>query len=288
MRKFAIAAVAVLAIAGSTAVYAQHRHWGHGFSRMSPEDRSAYADARIAAVHAGLKLTADQEKLWPPVEAAVREFAKLRIDRANARMNAPRDDSSQQKPDDPVARLRDRAENMAATAAAMKKIAEAADPLYKTLDDGQKRRLAVLTRCGSGAGKAGAITGSSAKWAGTATLTAIAATAETAMTGMADRTGAVPSGSDAPAIGAWSEHRRKPLKSSGFSPFRRSAKARENSLRLAGHPGVALLNDALLRRLFRTQASGRIAQLVEQMTLNHRVPGSSPGAPTKPFKSLAV
>jgi len=145
MRKFAIAAVAVLAIAGSTAVYAQHRHWAHGFSRMSPEDRSAYADARIAAVHAGLKLTADQEKLWPPVEAAVKEFAKLRIDRANARMNPPRDDSSQQKPDDPVARLRDRAENMAATAGAMKKIAEAADPLYKTLDDGQKRRLAVLT-----------------------------------------------------------------------------------------------------------------------------------------------
>ena len=145
MRKFAIAAVAVLAIAGSTAVYAQHRHWGYGHSRMSSEDRAAYADARIAAVHAGLKLTADQEKLWPPVEAAVKEFAKLRIDRANARMNPPKDDSSQQKPDDPVARLRDRAENMAATAAAMKKIAEAADPLYKTLDDGQKRRLAVLT-----------------------------------------------------------------------------------------------------------------------------------------------
>jgi LTXXQ motif family protein len=155
MRKFAIAAVAVLAIAGSTAVYAQHRHWGHGFSRMSPEDRSAYADARIAAVHAGLKLTADQEKLWPPVEAAVREFAKLRIDRANARMNPPRDDASQQKPDDPVARLRDRAEAMAATAAAMKKIAEAADPLYKTLDDGQKRRLAVLTRMDRFAGREG-------------------------------------------------------------------------------------------------------------------------------------
>jgi hypothetical protein len=148
MRKFAIAAVAVLAIAGSTAVYAQHRHWGYGFSRMNSEDRAAYADARIAAVHAGLKLTADQEKLWPPVEAAVKDFAKLRIDRANARMNPPKDDSSQQKPDDPVARLRDRAETMAATAGAMKKIAEAADPLYKTLDDGQKRRLAFLTRFG--------------------------------------------------------------------------------------------------------------------------------------------
>jgi LTXXQ motif family protein len=156
MRKFTIAAVAVLAIAGSTAVYAQHRHWGFGQMRMNPEDRAAYADARIASVHAGLKLNADQEKLWPPVETAVREFAKLRIDRANARMPAPQDDasqrndsgprsdSSQQKPDDPVGRLRERADNMATTAAALKKIAEAADPLYKTLDDGQKRRLAVL------------------------------------------------------------------------------------------------------------------------------------------------
>jgi hypothetical protein len=145
MRNFAIAAVAVLAIAGSTAVYAQHRHWSYGHMRMNPEDRAAFADARIAAVHAGLKLSADQEKLWPPVEAAVREFAKLRIDRANARMNAAPDDSSRQKPDDPVARLRERADNMATSAAAMKKIADAADPLYKTLDDGQKRRLAVLT-----------------------------------------------------------------------------------------------------------------------------------------------
>ena len=57
-------------------------------------------------------------------------------------------DDSQQKPDDPVTRLRERADNMATSAAAMKKIADAADPLYKTLDDGQKRRLAVLTHMG--------------------------------------------------------------------------------------------------------------------------------------------
>ena len=137
MRKFTIIAVAVLAIAGSTAVYAQHRHWAYGHMRMNPEDRAAFADARIAAVHAGLKLSADQEKLWPPVEAAVREFAKLRIDRANAWMNAAPGDASQQKPDDPVARLRERADNMATSAAAMKKIADTADPLYKTLDDGR-------------------------------------------------------------------------------------------------------------------------------------------------------
>jgi hypothetical protein len=146
MRKFAIAGIAALAIAGSTAVYAQHRHWTPGFMRMNPEDRGAFLDARIAAVHAGLKLNADQEKLWPPVEAAVRDFAKLRIDRANARMNADKSDASgAERPGDPVARLRERADTMAASAAALKKIADAADPLYKTLDDGQKRRLAVLT-----------------------------------------------------------------------------------------------------------------------------------------------
>src|SRR5437762_1209945 len=153
MRKFTVAAIAALAIAGSTAVYAQHRPWFSGHmhhARMNPEDRAAFLDARIAAVHAGLRLTPDQEKLWPPVEAAVRDFAKLRIDRANARMEAEKKDSAdaQTQPDDPVARLRERADNMAASAVAMKKIAEAADPLYKTLDDGQKRRLAALSHMG--------------------------------------------------------------------------------------------------------------------------------------------
>src|SRR5436305_2863038 len=145
MKKILLAGTAALVLAGSTAVYAQHRPWFGGHMRMSAEDRAAFADARIAAVHAGLKLNADQEKLWPPVEAAVKEFAKLHIDRANARMNAMRDDNRDRQPADPVTRLRERADAMGATAAAMKKIADAADPLYQTLDDGQKRRLAILT-----------------------------------------------------------------------------------------------------------------------------------------------
>jgi len=66
-----------------------------------------------------------------------------------------------------VARLRERAQTMAANADAMKKIADAADPLYKTLDDGQKRRLAILTpmtvgsavRAGGTAGWSAVLTG---------------------------------------------------------------------------------------------------------------------------------
>jgi hypothetical protein len=159
MRKFAIAGVAALAIAATTAVYAQHR-WNHdhmGQSRMSPEDRAAMADAKIAAVHAGLKLTADQEKLWPPVEGAVREFVKLKLDRANARAaRAAAAQGDAPKPAvDPVARLRSRADRMLASATVMKKVADAADPLYKTLDDGQKRRLAMLTHRGRHGGGGG-------------------------------------------------------------------------------------------------------------------------------------
>lgn len=162
MKKSIVAVIAAVAVIGSTAVYAQHRF--HHRPPMNAQDRAAFVDARIAAVKAGLQLTPDQEKNWPPVEAAVRDFAKQRIDRANARaserdlrraerdQNGPGDRGPDQvSPDnnwDPVARLRERADNMTATAASLKRIADAADPLYKSLDDGQKRRLATLTRMG--------------------------------------------------------------------------------------------------------------------------------------------
>ncbi|MBB5054848.1 hypothetical protein HNQ36_004855 [Afipia massiliensis] len=158
MKKIILASVAAVAIIGSTAVYAEHHH----HHRMSTEDRAAFVDAKIAAVKAGLKLTPEQEKMWPPVEAAVRDFAKQRIAMANARASerdarrAARDQKGSQdgKPAaadqtrDPMVRLRDRADRMAETAAGLKKIADAADPLYKSLDDGQKRRLTMLTRMG--------------------------------------------------------------------------------------------------------------------------------------------
>ncbi|ABE63493.1 conserved hypothetical protein [Nitrobacter hamburgensis X14] len=161
MKKAILAGVAAFAIAGSTAVYAhQHRSWSHDHVQLSPQDRTALADARIAAVHAGLTLKPEQEKLWPPVEKAIRDFAKLRIDRANAKKESKNeakkgDAQKKQEPVDQVARLRSRADRMAETAAALKTIADAADPLYKTLDDGQKRRLMVLTRMAHGFGGMG-------------------------------------------------------------------------------------------------------------------------------------
>lgn len=111
MKKLLLAGAAVAVLAGSTAVYAQHRPWMHHQMRMDPADRAAFADARIAAVKAGLKLTPDQEKLWPAVETSVRDFAKLRIDRANARMEerkAREDNAKNDTPPNPVERLQKR------------------------------------------------------------------------------------------------------------------------------------------------------------------------------------
>lgn len=159
MKKAIIAATTAALLAGSVATYAANPGPGpaagpaggppaaeqatdQGRGKLSPADRAALTDARIAALKTGLKLTADQEKLWPAVEAALRataadasarraEMQKMRADKA-----AP----------DPIERLRFQADMMTSRAGDLKKIADAAEPLYQTLDDGQKHRLQILLR----------------------------------------------------------------------------------------------------------------------------------------------
>ena len=142
MWKTVLAGTTALAIVGTSLAYAQQGpagiergpHW-----RPNAEDISALGDARIAAVHAGLKLNADQEKSWPAVESALRDLAKQRSERFAARASADR-------PKDPVERMAVRAEAMTQQGAALKKLADAAGPLYKSLDEGQKHRFVMLAR----------------------------------------------------------------------------------------------------------------------------------------------
>jgi hypothetical protein len=157
MLKPLLAGATVLLIAGSSLAYAQQRPAVSGVEpetigarerverpRMSAEDAQAFADARIAALKAGLKLTPEQEKNWPAVEAAIRDLAKARFDRMNARREARRDGDDRRV--DPIQRLRQRADVMTERAAGLKKLADASEPLYKSLDEAQKRRLPILTR----------------------------------------------------------------------------------------------------------------------------------------------
>ena len=142
MWKTVLAGTTALAIVGTSLAYAQQRpgnddgarHW-----RPSVEDMNAFGDARIAALHAGLKLTAEQEKNWPAVESALKDLAKQRSERFAARASVDR-------PTDPIERMSLRAERLSQRGAALKKLADAAGPLYKSLDEAQKHRFTVLAR----------------------------------------------------------------------------------------------------------------------------------------------
>ncbi len=112
--------------------------------QFSTEDMSAFAEAHIASIHAGLRLTADQEKLWPPVETALRNLATLHL----SHMQAMRQTGGMTA-NDPVNMLRTMADHMSQGSDAMRKLADAAAPLHATLDEAQKRRLPVLIRMGS-------------------------------------------------------------------------------------------------------------------------------------------
>src|SRR5580700_8329783 len=155
MLKPVIAAAAILAIAGSTFVYAQQggyrgfRDGGPRFEqrhRLSAEDVSAFADARIAALKAGLELTADQTKNWPAFEAALRNMVQLRIDRIKARQAAQQQDQAQTPPTSPFDRLAKRADAMSKRSVALKQIADAGAPLYQSLNEDQKARFTMLAR----------------------------------------------------------------------------------------------------------------------------------------------
>jgi hypothetical protein len=146
MWKPILAGAVAIAVVGSSMVYAQQRGRPGGFERYQPniEDMRAFSEARLAALHAGLGLNPDQEKNWPAFEQASREMSKLRIDRVGAAVNRQRD--RQPQSNDPADRMHRRAEQMTQSGAALKKVADAFDPLYKSLDDGQKRRFAMLER----------------------------------------------------------------------------------------------------------------------------------------------
>jgi hypothetical protein len=148
MLKPVIAATALFALAGSSYVYAQQGFGGHGdggpraeHHHRSPADIAAFTDARIAALKAGLELTPDQVKNWPPFEQAVRDMVQLRIQRIQARQSG-----DQQPTTSPFDRLSRRADNMSKTSAALKKVADAGAPLYQSLDDAQKGRFMMLAR----------------------------------------------------------------------------------------------------------------------------------------------
>ena len=114
--------------------------------QTSAADMNSLTDMRVGIVKAALQMTPDQEKYWPAVEEAIRARAKnqqARLERIaelhqNGAMEALRDGN-------PVEIMQRRADMLVQRGADLKRLADAWEPLYKTLNPDQKRRMAFVS-----------------------------------------------------------------------------------------------------------------------------------------------
>ena len=121
-------------------------------------DRVAFFEADLAALHAGLMLTSDQEKLWPSVEQSIRIMSTIRADTREAvkdvfepqdsrgENNRSRNASDPTLATDPFLAIKATSVLLLERGKALESLADASGPLYASLSSEQKGRLPVLVR----------------------------------------------------------------------------------------------------------------------------------------------
>ena len=117
--------------------------------RLNVTERNTLTDMRIDLVKAALQLTPEQEKYWPAVESAIRAGAEDRNARlakiqetVGRRVDEGRMETLRNR--DPIAFLQRRSQALAQRSADLDKLAEAWQPLYNTLSQEQRQRMAAL------------------------------------------------------------------------------------------------------------------------------------------------
>ena len=112
-----------------------------GMQAMQTGARDDVTDNRIDIVKAALQLRPDQMQYWPAVEEAIRARAEGRRQRIE-NMVSRREEGQFDR--NFVQIMQNRAENLSERGAELKKLADAWEPLYSTLDLAQKRRMRIL------------------------------------------------------------------------------------------------------------------------------------------------
>jgi hypothetical protein len=117
--------------------------------RLNAADRNTLTDMRIDLVKAALQLTPEQEQYWPAVESAIRQGAddrKGRLAKVQETVGKRVEQNSVEnmRNRDPIAFLQRRSEALAQRSADLDKLAEAWQPLYKTLSPEQRKRMGAL------------------------------------------------------------------------------------------------------------------------------------------------
>ena len=146
MRKRLAATAIVLLMSTSSLAYAAETSSTVGMRQPSAADLNSLTDMRVGVVKAALQMTAEQEKYWPAVEEAIRARSKnrqARLERfAELHDNGAMDTLRERNP---VELMQRRADMLVQRGADLKKLADAWEPLYKTLSADQKRRMAFVS-----------------------------------------------------------------------------------------------------------------------------------------------
>jgi hypothetical protein len=143
MRKLLLASVAAAGLASSTLALNAIAAAPDAAQMQGMQERHAVMlDAHLAAMKAGLKLTAEQEKNWPAFESAIRDAEKARADR----WRQARDRMSQGERPSPIERMTMMSEHLQKMGAQLQMVANASKPLYDSLTDAQKRDFGPLMR----------------------------------------------------------------------------------------------------------------------------------------------
>jgi hypothetical protein len=98
------------------------------------EDARAVLNARLAGLKAVIALSPEQERLWPPVEAAIRDIVRDASGRRNQRI-------ADGPPSDFLAMLGAIADAEMARGRDLRRLVDAVTPLAATLTDAQRRRI---------------------------------------------------------------------------------------------------------------------------------------------------
>jgi hypothetical protein len=142
MLKGIVGLVAVLAVAGSAQAQEFRSHQEASPRRLTQADLNVLTDARIGMAKAMLQMTPEQARFWPPIEEAIRSGAEARHRRI-AQLRAMVERAGERELD-PVAIMRTRGEALSERGANLKKLADAWQPLYQTLNPDQKERVRLV------------------------------------------------------------------------------------------------------------------------------------------------
>jgi hypothetical protein len=105
-----------------------------GQPQLSAEQIVASSDANIDRIKAELKLTPEQEKHWTGFNSAMHYLGHNGADRLNLRIARAKRDP----PDDIIEQMRNEAQFLNDRAVDQRNVADAAEPLFASLDDKQK------------------------------------------------------------------------------------------------------------------------------------------------------